>query len=505
MNNTLNILIQIVLPTIMAFIAVNWSYFKILKIAKEKKIVDAPDSRKLQRTPIPVLGGIAVFFGMVMGLLIGLALQYWFPTFLVVRLAPILCSAMLMIYIGAMDDIIGLSPLSRFAIEILTLFGIIFASGICVDNLNGMWGVGSISWWIAVPLTIFGGVGIINAVNMIDGVNGLSSGLCITCSILFGLGFLLVGDIVNAMLAFIVSAALVPFLFHNVFGNHSRMFIGDAGTMMMGVLLFWFVIVMLNGDVVVWERFFGGDVNLIALALAILSVPIFDTVRVMFFRILHGENPFHPDKTHLHHVFVRMGVSHSITAITEILLDLIIVGIWVAFVCIGVSIDMQLYLIIAISLILVWGVYFLFHWHEEHHTEFMHRLTRFGIKTQLGHKMWWQRIERWLDGPMAKKEKKVENALKYAISVEDYYNFDKIDPNNFKEQDRKRIYDFIKGKAEVYVDDVKQRSGANPLRVDAIIDEGLLDGFIIIIKEGVWGTPMIISMIEKTVNIDNGF
>lgn len=499
----MNTFIQIILSAVMAFLAVNWSYFKILKIAKEKKIVDTPDSRKLQRTPVPVLGGIAVFFGMVLGVLIGLALQYWVPTLGIVQLAPIICASILMLYIGAMDDMIGLSPFSRFAIEILTIISVIFASGMCVDNLNGLWGVNSISWWVAVPLTVFGGVGIINAVNMIDGVNGLSSGLCISCSILFGLAFLLVGDIANAMLAFIVAAALVPFLFHNVFGDRSRMFIGDAGTMMMGVLLLWFVVVMLNGDITIWERFFGHRVNLIALALAILSVPVFDTVRVMFFRIIQGKSPFHPDKTHLHHVFVRMGVSHSITAITEILLDLIIVGVWVLLVCNGVAIDWQLYWVIAVSIALVWGIYFLFHWHEVHHTELMHRLARFGVRTQLGHTQWWQRLERWLDGPMAKPEAKPEELSKPKISVEEFYHFDHIDINNLKEHDRKRVYDFMKGIAEVYVEDIKQRSGANPLRVDAIIEEGILDGFIVTIKEGVWGAPMIVTMTEERIEKDN--
>jgi UDP-N-acetylmuramyl pentapeptide phosphotransferase/UDP-N-acetylglucosamine-1-phosphate transferase len=454
----------------------------------------------LQRTPVPVLGGIAVFFGTVVGGLVGMALHSLLHITPTMDLTTVFCAAILMLYIGAMDDMIGLSPLSRFFIEIITLFSIICATGLCVGQLNGLWGLYSINWWVAVVLTVFGGVGIINAINMIDGVNGLSSGLCITCCILFGLAFLLVGDVTNAMLAFTVTAALVPFFFHNVFGNRSRMFIGDAGTMMMGVLLTWFVIVMLNGDVTLWKAFFGHDVNLIALALAILSVPIFDTVRVMFMRIIHGKSPFHPDKTHLHHVFISMGVSHSVTAVSEIVMNLFVVGIWVVLVICAVPIDFQLYIIILVSLFLVWGVYFLFHWHETHHTELMHRFVRFSINTQFGHKQWWQRLERWFDGPEAKLEVKVQEVPKTEKSFAEFYHFDVIDPNNYKEQDRKLVYGFMKGLAEVYVDDIKRRSGANPLRVDAIIDEGILDGFIITIKEGVWGAPMIVSLMENKPN-----
>ena len=489
-------IIQIILPAIVAFLAVNWSYFKVLKIAKEKNLADAPDARKLQQSPVPVLGGIAVFFGVVTGMLVGTALYPWFHEGSVFGMAAVLCALVMMIYTGGMDDMIGLTPRSRFVIEILTLLGIIFASGICVDQLNGLWGVGSISWWIGVPLSIFGGVGIINAINMIDGVNGLSSGLCISCSILFGLAFLLVGDAMNAMLAFIIAAALVPFLLHNVFGNRSRMFIGDAGTMMMGVVLTWFVFAMLDGDVNLWKQHFGHDVNLIALALAILGVPVFDTVRVMLMRVINKKSPFHPDKTHLHHAFIKLGFSHSITAVTEILINLLIVGAWVLFVFLGVSINMQLYLIVAVAMLLVWSAYFWLYWHEKHHTELMHRMSQMSIRTHLGDTQWWQKLERWLDGPEAKEEKNVEETPKATRRAEDFYHFEAITPDNLKEMDRKQIYNFMKGKAEVFVDDIKQRSGANPLRVDVVIEEGIFDGFITIIKENEWKTPMIVARIE---------
>ena len=442
--------IGIILSALMSFLTVRWAYFKILRIAKDKNLVDTPDARKLQKKPIPVMGGIAVFIGVVAGMLIGASFNAIVGLDSMMVLLPILLGMVVMLYIGAMDDIVGLSPGSRFLIEILTLLGLIFASGLCVDSCHGLWGVEGFNWWVAVPLTIFGGVGIINAINMIDGVNGLSSGLCISCCILFGLAFLLAGNLVNAVLAFVVVAALVPFFFHNVFGNRSRMFIGDAGTMMMGV--------------------------------PVREVP--------------DRRPFHPDKTHLHHVFVSMGVSHSVTSASEITINLFMVGVWVVLVVCGVPLDWQLYIIILVSLLLVWGVYFLFHWHETHHTELMHKLARASINTQHGHKKWWQRIERWLDGPEAEPEEIVIEKPKTERSYEDFYRFDVIDPNNYKEHDRKCIYGFMKGLAEVYVDDIKRRSGANPLRVDAIIDEGIIDGFIFVIKEGVWGAPMIVSLME---------
>lgn len=110
----------------------------------------------------------------------------------------VVAAMVVMLYVGALDDIRGLSSLSRLVIESLTMVGLIYAGGGCIDTFHGLWGIGSFSWWIAVPLTIFVGVGIINAVNMIDGVNGLSSTLCLLSSGLYGIVFLKSGDVANA-------------------------------------------------------------------------------------------------------------------------------------------------------------------------------------------------------------------------------------------------------------------------------------------------------------------
>ena len=171
------IYIPIFIATIVAFAAVNWVYFKILKIAFDKNLVDNPDARKLQKSPVPVMGGMAVYFGVLMGVLSGAVLHAIVKDPSTTHLLSVMCSMSVMLYVGAMDDILGLTPLSRLVIEVLTMLGLIYASGMCLDTFRGMWGIYEFSWWLAVPLTVFAGVGIINAVNMIDGVNGLSSGL----------------------------------------------------------------------------------------------------------------------------------------------------------------------------------------------------------------------------------------------------------------------------------------------------------------------------------------
>lgn len=479
----------------MALFAVTWVYFKILKIAKDKALVDNPDARKLQKTPVPVMGGIAVFFGMAVGVLIGAALGKALGWTLLSPIFPIVLAMVLMLYCGAMDDIVGLSPWSRFVIEIVTLLGLIFITGICADDLHGLWGVGTISWWIAVPLTVFSGVGIINAVNMIDGVNGLSSGLCIMSCLLFGAVFLLAGDIPNALLAFVMAAALFPFLLHNVFGNTSRMFIGDAGTMMMGILLTWFTLNTIHRNANAAFLVNGNETNMIAFALAILSVPVFDTVRVMTLRILHHKSPFHPDKTHLHHVFINVGISHSITALFEIGINLFIVGVALLAVALGANKDWQLYIVIITAMIFVCGTYFFLQAQVRNHTKFMHHLAHFSMATHLGDKKWWLRLQHWLD---RREIKPVLDPEKPKDKTVYYIHFDN-NSNNQKEMDRRRMLEFMKGKAEVYVSDIKQYSSAEQMRIDALLSEGELEGYIKVITRSDNGAPKIVTLSEDVV------
>lgn len=488
------IYIPIILSTVAAFIAVNWVYFKILKIAFDKNLVDNPDARKLQKNPVPVMGGMAVFFGVLVGVLSGAVLHAIVKDASSTMLLPVICAMSIMLYVGAMDDILGLTPLSRLVIEMLTMLGLVYASGMCLDTFRGMWGVYEFSWWLAVPLTIFAGVGIINAVNMIDGVNGLSSGLCMTCCLFFGLAFIKVGDTPNAVLAFTTIGALAPFFIHNVFGLRSRMFIGDAGTMVMGILLTWFTVNLISCESADIYFYRANNVNAIALSVAILSVPIFDTLRVMGMRIANKKSPFHPDKTHLHHVFVNIGVSHFITAMSEILIGIVIVGIWIVCVLTGVGIDWQLYIVVIASILLVWGTYVILRYHSNKHTEFLHWLTAFSVKTHLGRKEWWKNISAWLDEPGDYVED--ENDLSVGKSVTSE-GFADIDMDNLKEVDRKRIIDYMKGRAEVMVQDIIDNSGADKLRVYPLLFEEAQNGHVKVVKEGYWGNPEIVSLVDK--------
>lgn len=378
-------LLIILLSSIVALIAVTLVHSRILRIAKARDLTDKPGERKHQRHPVPMLGGIAVFFGVICGL--GMASSMADLTLIF----PIVMMMAAMLYVGALDDLTGLSPVFRIVIEIFAVLVLIYGSGMCIDNFNGLWGIYQIPWSIAVPLTVFAGVGIINSINMIDGINGLSSGLCIACSLYFGANYFHLDDIPNSVVAFTMAFSLMPFLVHNVFGSKSRMFIGDAGTMMMGILLTWFVIRYLSYYGI--ERGLPGGLCPIANSLGILSVPIFDTLRVMCMRMLQGRSPFSPDRTHLHHAFVDCGFSHASTAVSEILISLVIFLISNILYLLDCSAEVQLYFVILSSVIFVWGTYFILLRLKNNRA-----FKFFALHTHFERKGWWLVYQNWLDG-----------------------------------------------------------------------------------------------------------
>ena len=271
----------IVLVFFISFVVASLMHQPVLNFAKKHHIYDNPEKRKLQRNPVPVMGGFVVFFGAMAG-----SLCYWFKENSL-ALVPIQIAMLMMLLIGAWDDVKKLSPVFRFVLEILIVIALAVGNDYPVNDLHGLWGIHEISPWIAWPLTIFGCIGIINAINMIDGIDGLSSGICIMAFGFFGLIFFYSLDFVHVALAVSIIGALIPFFIMNVFGTRSKMFIGDAGTMMLGIALCDMVMAMLTKDSDCAIQTKNNDFCLIAFALAVLAIPVFDTVRVMLGRNSH--------------------------------------------------------------------------------------------------------------------------------------------------------------------------------------------------------------------------
>ncbi len=354
------------LSFIVAAMAVFVVHPSLVKIAHLKSIVDNPDARKLNKVPVPVLGGVGVFFGIMFSLSVagyyveGMNIQF-----------ELIIAMLIMLYTGVGDDILQLSPRLRFALQIFVVCLMMFLGGIYIDDFHGLWGIGELPWYIAVTLTIFSCVGIINSINLIDGVDGLCSGYGVFASLAFAFCFLRMGDVSYAILAFAVAGAIFPFMLHNMFGERYKMFLGDGGSLVLGFICSLYVMrVIQSGNEVVSE-------STISLTLAVLAIPVFDTLRVMTARIVAKRSPFSPDKTHLHHMFIRLGYSHVITALNVIFLNGLVVLIWRLCKKLNLSGEMQLYVVIASGLLFTTGLYYTVEYLEKNKPQAYARLQQF--------------------------------------------------------------------------------------------------------------------------------
>ena len=319
-------LFGIIFPFLIAMVITALVHPYIVKMAVSRNMVDVPDGRKLQRKPIPVMGGLAVFFGIVMG---AGATSTFFNTY---ALFTCIITLTMMMYIGMLDDMIGLSPVLRLVLEVAMVAFIVKMDQTNINDFHGLFGIGKLPVYLSLPLCAISCCGIINSINMIDGVDGLSSGYCIFACLCFGVVFCSSYDGTMAIMASLSAGALIPFFFHNVFGQKSKMFIGDAGTLMMGMLMSIFCMRMIDNTSLVQAN--HPKMGVIAFCLSVLSIPVFDTLRVMTGRIIRGISPFHADKSHLHHLFIEIGFSHIGTAVSIVFLNALNVLCWVfAFMC----------------------------------------------------------------------------------------------------------------------------------------------------------------------------
>lgn len=401
MSNTL----IAILVTAVAFIVSALVYPKTLRFARQHDIVDNPNARKLQRIPVPVLGGVTVFTGIMTGAVI----------LLVFDQDPILMWALMgmtvMQVIGTWDDMEDISAMLRFMIEIALVGAFIALTDIYVDDFHGLWGIHQIEPELGIPLSILAGVGIINATNLIDGVDGYASGYCMMACTLFAIVFSSVWDDTMVCMALIVAGALLPFFMHNVFGIRSKMFMGDGGTLMLGVLMTVFAMYALSSHTSCNDMDERG-VSLTGLILAVLCIPVFDTLRVMFVRILRGRSPFRPDKTHLHHLFIDMGFSHLGAALFILFLNGLVVVMWFVSYQLGASIDVQTYIVLLLGFGVTFGFYKLMRMQQNGGpkdedgyptgTWLWHLMCRLGNWTHREDKHSW-RVMRWfMDVPMMK-------------------------------------------------------------------------------------------------------
>ena len=386
--------LQGLLFSLLAYMVSMTVYPATRRFALRHGVLDNPDARKLQRVPVPVLGGVVVFLGYYLSVMIFLALHGEPRMF-----SPLLSMA-IMTAIGIWDDLRGLPAAFRFVVEMVVVWLLMGLGGSYIDDFHGLWGLGEISKWISAPLSIFAGVGIINAINLIDGVDGYCSGFGIMGCLIFSIPLAAVGAWVPACTLWMLAAALLPFWLHNVFGKRSKMFLGDGGSLMLGTAFVAMVFCVLCHETPCTPLADEKGMGLVAFTLAVLAIPVFDTLRVMTMRIIRGHSPFDPDKTHLHHLFIELGFSHVGTSLTIHLLNLTIVLIWWISWKLGASVDLQLYIVVALGLLITFAYYKFIKIHQARQSKYYAWLCKLGENSHRFLLGAWVAVRRLVDKPI---------------------------------------------------------------------------------------------------------
>lgn len=313
---------------ILSFMITYVSIPPLIEVAKAKNLYDVPNGRTSHETITPTLGGIAIFSGFVISSMIFLNIAK------IPYIQYILAGSLVIFFVGLKDDITGLSPLKKFVGQMIAAGIIIDLGGVRLSSLHGLAGIGALNYVSSDFISLFVIVAIINAFNLIDGIDGLSSGVGILASLAFGTWFYLTGKFQLALLAIALIGALLAFFRFNVFSKRYKIFMGDIGSLLVGFILAIFAIKFneLNAFPVQ-----GGAPYYIkaapAVSIGILIIPLFDTVRVMLIRMAKGISPFKPDKRHMHHYLYELTGSHrKATAILLVVnLLFIVLSFWLSY------------------------------------------------------------------------------------------------------------------------------------------------------------------------------
>ena len=302
---------------------------QILLVAFRKRLFDSVGGRKVHNGVVPRLGGV-VFAPIQCCLLVasmffiyklGITVYVQEPFTILFQFLLLMAGLLILSMVGIVDDLIRIDYRKKFMAQIISA-SFFPLSGLWINDLYGLLGITFLSPWIGVPLTIFVTVFIINAINLIDGIDGLCSGLVAIGALIFGFLFIYGGAWLHAAFAFITAGVLCPFFYYNVFGKSKgkqRIFMGDTGSLTLGLsMAFLAISYAMNNPLI--KPFSEGA---IVLSFATLIVPLFDVVRVVWIRYRHHKPIFMPDQNHIHHKFLRLGVSHHIAMILILILALL--------------------------------------------------------------------------------------------------------------------------------------------------------------------------------------
>ena len=286
----------------------------LAQIAPALGLIDAPGGRKTHQRPVPLVGGLAIFAAL-------LSAAWFFG--IALAASYLLFALSIVIAVGCWDDVAEISPRLKFGIQIAASAIMIWGAGIHIEGVGDLLGIRPIGLSVlAVPITIFAVVGVVNAINMMDGQDGLAGSISLVSFAWYAVVARDSNLPLQFSLAILFCGAIAGFLIFNLrfpWQPRARVFLGDAGSLMIGFALAWFAIDLTQGR----SRSFPPIA-----ALWVVLLPLADCVSLMARRLRAGRSPFVADSRHIHHYLLRKGFSHGQTVA-------ILVGISAAFGAVG--------------------------------------------------------------------------------------------------------------------------------------------------------------------------
>lgn len=334
-----NAILWLIAAFVLAFVIAYQTFPTILYVSMKKRLMDEPDSRSMHTNRTPTLGGIGIFFSIVVVMTICGAYLNTKVLLLVMGGLTIL------FFLGLKDDLTVLSAGKKFTGQLFAALLLIVFTDTRIIGFSKILDVDVLPYWVSVFFTLFVYILIINAYNLIDGVDGLAGSIALIMSAVFAVLFYNSGDLSLATIAVALIGALFAFLRYNMSPKH-KIFMGDTGSMIVGFLLAFFTISFISqSQTNIDSSYYRASP---ALALAMLFYPLMDTCRIFFIRIfLLKQSPFEADRNHIHHRFIQLGFTHLQTTGIIVLVNSMVVII--AFSLLDLNLNTQ------IGLLLVYG------------------------------------------------------------------------------------------------------------------------------------------------------
>ena len=332
----LDLLLYIIFPLFTSFVVTYLAIPKIMHFANQSRLFAKGGGRHSHKGEIPIFGGIAIFSGLLFSLLFWAKLE---------DIQFVLVSLIIIFFIGILDDLLSLTPTRKLIGLFSSVFVFMFLGDLQIQSFHNLFGIQELPQWISILFTIFVTVIITNAYNLIDGIDGLAGGLGSIASLVFGIIFLVNCDFQYAILSFTLLGSLLAFLKYNF--NPASIFMGDTGSLVIGLILSILSIRLINEGVnIPNDQLYINKGPFISIIL--LSIPLFDTFRVFFIRVFSGYHPLRPDRNHIHHALLDLGFGHKKSAL--ILYAYSIFIIFISYFMIDMSLGLSIFLLSIIVL-----------------------------------------------------------------------------------------------------------------------------------------------------------